>query len=324
MIDKLEKALNSDAQEIRNNRELFSKLYITDFALAKARAYAGLAKDYTGSYTECYGFLLGSANKKSRLVDDVYFAPGQEVNAAHVNIPSKKVIDAGSYIREKKQLKRILGWWHSHANFGTFHSGTDDENLITVLNQIAPTNYVNLYEEREFLNRDIKKTKNGDSVIYVCDKNNTSKRLEMIFSDLEENPLIGTSVEKLKIRVPMKVSYAYSMVVNAIGSRPYVEVATRKLCPTCYASEDEHKVVPMKVLTTGKFRLNMEKLEQEVNEKLILPAPSPKFLNFLFGGKAYRKGEGFQGKKWRKINEIVVPDDDILEPGENENGRSPK
>jgi hypothetical protein len=310
MIDKLEKALNSEAQEIKDGRELFSKLYITDFALAKARAYACLAKDYHGSYTECYGYLLGNVNKKSRLVDDVYFAPGQEVNAAHVRIPVEKVREAGNYLREKEPMRRILGWWHSHANLHTFHSGTDDDNLITVLNQIAPTNYINFYEEREFLNSDIKKTKNGDSVIYVCDKNNRSKRLEMTFSDLEENPLIGTSVEKLTIRVPMRVSYAYSMVVNAIGDKPYIKIATRKLCPTCYASEEEEKTVPLKVLTTGKFRLNMEKLEEEVNEKLVLPAPSPGFLEYIFGGGVFRKGKNFQRKKWRKMNELLIPDEE--------------
>jgi len=109
MIGKLEKVLDGEAKELEKQRELFSRVYVTEFALEKARVYASLAKDRDGSPTECYGLLLGNSNKRSRIVDDVYFAPGQEVNAAHVTIPAAKVIEAGKEIRKKKPGKRVIG-----------------------------------------------------------------------------------------------------------------------------------------------------------------------------------------------------------------------
>ncbi len=44
MISKLENILKSEPKEIKKQRELFSKLYITNYAFTKARFYAYLEK----------------------------------------------------------------------------------------------------------------------------------------------------------------------------------------------------------------------------------------------------------------------------------------
>ena len=288
MTDKLEKLLigEEEQEEEKQERNLFSRYYITQDALKKARLYASFAKDWDGANIECYGYLIGSSGKKNRIVEDVYFASYQTNNSAHTLIPAKAVIKAGKEIRAKG--KRVLGWWHSHANMNPFHSGTDDENLQTVLNQVAPTNYINIYENMEFLKDDIKKTKNGGSSLIVCDRNNSSRRLEMVFSELGENPLAGLPIEKIIVRIPSIVSYAYSMVINAHGAEPYIEVATRTTCMSCKREEYEHVQIPMKVLDYNGMEFDEKKLEAEVKSKLITPKPRFR-VSFKHGKPKFRK-----------------------------------
>ncbi len=291
MMDRLEAALTSEPEGRKVERQNFSRVYLAKDALQKARMYADLARDRSGKNIECYGYLIGSPDRRSRLADDVYFAPDQDNNSAHTEIPASAVIRAGREIRGMN--KRVLGWWHSHANFPTFHSGTDDDNLKNVLNQIAPSNYITTYEELDFLQGDIKKTRNGNSTIVVCDRNNTSRRLEMVFEELDENPLAGMPMEKLIVRIPMQVSYAYSVVVNAIGSHPYSEVATRNYCSTCGKDHYEARKVPLRIAEGSGLELNKKIMAKEVKSKLILPKRIfvPKF-GKLFGG--------FKGKKDKK------------------------
>ena len=292
-LDKLEMALASEPEEIKQEKELFSRLYVTSYTLEKARAYAKLAKDRQGEFTECYGFLLGDANRRSRLANDIYFTPGQKVNAAHVLIPAKKVIEAGRYIRKYLPDKKIIGWWHSHANFNPFHSGTDDENLKIVTNQIAPTKYLNIYEEKDFFNGEIRATRNNGS-FYICDKHNNSRRLEIALQDLDGNPLKGIVIGRVKVRMPVEVGYAYSMVVNALGDRPYGEIASRRLCTACGKGEYKNKEVPVEVIDVGDYELDIDEMKKEVKEKIILPAQfictsknkfSRRASSFFFGSK---------------------------------------
>jgi len=276
MIDKLENVLNSEVKEQKQERNNFSNVYISNKALKKARMYAKLSRDNRGSPIECYGYLLGSLDKRKRIVEDVYYAPNQDGSSAHTMISGEQVILAGKEIREKFQ-KRIVGWWHSHANFQPFHSGTDDQNHKTVLDQIAPSNYINAYTEKEFLKDTIKKTKNGNSKVFVCDRNNNSKRLEIIFSELEENPLSRMPVEKLVLRMPSKISYAYSIVVNALGSKPHCEIATLKFCNLCPSEKYAASQFPLRVVDYDlDIELDKDKLAKEVDSKLIVP----KYISF--------------------------------------------
>jgi proteasome lid subunit RPN8/RPN11 len=296
-IDKLEKILDSEPIEEKQEKNIFSSMCISKNALKKARTYAELAEERPGSYIECYGYLLGNSNRQNRVIEDVYFAPNQTSSSAHTRIPAQSVIDAGKEIREMG--RRVLGWWHSHASLPTFHSGTDDENHKTVLNQIAPSNYILTYEEMDFLIDDIKKTKLGDSTLYLCDRNNTSRRLEMIFKqEIQENPLAGIPIDKLIVRVPIQTSYAYSMVVNAEKAKPYTKIATRKFCPSCYRDEYNDEEIPLKILEyESDIEIDKDKMKKEVKEKLAFPkrriivVASPRF-KVRIKGKVKRKKRG--------------------------------
>lgn len=339
VLDKLEMALASEPEEIKQEKELFSRLYVTSYTLEKARAYARLAKDRQGEFTECYGFLLGDTNRRSRLANDAYFTPGQKVNAAHVLIPAKKVIEAGRYIRKHHQDKRIVGWWHSHANFGTFHSGTDDENLKTVTNQIAPTNYLNIYEEKDFFNSEIRATRNNGS-FYICDKHNNSRRIEITLQDLDGNPLKGIVISRAKVRMPVEVGYAYSMVVNALGDKPYGEIASRTLCTACGDGEYKSKKMPVEVIDVGDYELDIDEMKKEVKEKIILPRPfiyvpknipktkfSQRFSSFFFESKDDEKEEYEEENrslKYIPVNKLVEERKGKIIGSSKENGGNRK
>jgi len=304
MIGKLDAVLSSELEEEKAERKLFSKSYITEHALRKARIYAEKARNWSDGHVECYGFLLGNGNKRSRVVEDVYFASDQDVNSAHVAIPAQAVIKAGREIRETG--RRVLGWWHSHADMSPFHSGTDDANHQTVAYQITPSNYVTIYEDMEFLNNDIKKTRDGDSTIFVCQRSNTSRRLEMIFEEeFQDNPLAGMPLEKLIVRIPHRVSYAYSIVVNALGAPPYSEIATLQFCNSCHRDEYEKGVVPVKILVDfgAELELDEGELEKEVKSKLKIP--SPVVVSFPdYAGCVAASGRGKKGKKRYRIVQV--------------------
>lgn len=274
MSDRLDDILSGEAEEKKEERNPLAKVYMAKPALEKARIYAELSKDFHGDFIECYGYLMGSKNKKHRIIEDVYYAPGQTGSGAHTKIPGRKVTEAG---REINQLgRKVLGWWHSHANYHTFHSGTDDENIITVLDHIAPSNFITTYLEYDFLGKDIKKTKFENDTVFVCDRNNNSKRLEMIFDKLDENPLMYLPLKEVKVRIPIRTGFAYSVVVNAVRGDPYAALATRKFCPTCGSDEDTldkgedgEQGVELRILDYNpRIEINVNKMREEVKRKL--------------------------------------------------------
>ena len=131
MKNKLELLLGEDnvnESEVSHfiKRNPVAQAYITRSALGKAYAYARLACEVLEESVECYGFLVTPKSAKDRIVRDVYLAPNQHVSSADVKIDGESIIQSGREI--DKNGYRVLGWWHSHADFDPFHSGTDDEN----------------------------------------------------------------------------------------------------------------------------------------------------------------------------------------------------
>ena len=114
----------TDATPGPKERRLISQVYITESALRKAYAYARLVCEVLGEPLECYGYLIAPKGVKGRVARDAYLAPNQEVGGADVKLEGAEVIRAGRAIDQAGY--RVLGWWHSHADFEPFHSGIDD------------------------------------------------------------------------------------------------------------------------------------------------------------------------------------------------------
>ncbi len=66
--------------------------------------------------------------------------PKQNITYVSINIEPQHILALAPEIREKNL--QVLGWAHSHANFGVFFSGTDDRNQLTLLTDTA--NYLEI------------------------------------------------------------------------------------------------------------------------------------------------------------------------------------
>lgn len=59
---------------------------------------------------------------------DVYF-PEQRCSGAYTELEDAAVGKLSMRLhKKKKKLEELRGWWHTHYNFNTFWSGTDDDN----------------------------------------------------------------------------------------------------------------------------------------------------------------------------------------------------
>ena len=138
--------LDEDLNEtngINLEHNLLSDVQVTREALNKANRYAKLVCDVFQDDLECYGYLIKPKERRDRIATDAYLATGQTVSHSGVSLNGEEVIKAGKEL--DKLGYSVLGWWHSHAMYHPFHSYTDDRNMITVLNEIAPINFITVY-----------------------------------------------------------------------------------------------------------------------------------------------------------------------------------
>jgi len=304
-INKLETLLDEEVKECEcsnKKRNLFSQVYITKGALKKAYTYAKLACDVFGQSVECYGYLITPKDKKDRVVRDVYLAK-QEVSAAYVSITGEDVINAGKEI--DKMGYKVLGWWHSHANFSTFHSSTDDANMKRVLNAIAPTNQATYYKKIPLGEGELKAKKKGKSIV-LSDQTNPKKK---IYLDMPEEDMLNPkdfNLEDVRIEIPVKVGFAYSIVVNACGDPAYSEIATKEFCGTCYNGEEKSRRKRLRLIEE-KLEIDKDILKKEVEEKLY-KRQTPFFRKFPNPFK-FRQSAGTQVKKIKIIDKRKLKDE---------------
>lgn len=247
------------------SRNPIAQAYITKSALAKANAYARLARDVLEENVECYGYLISPKNVKDRIVRDVYLASHQEVSSAEVKIDGESVIEAGRTI--DRMGYKVLGWWHSHAAYSTFHSTTDDENMMKVLNAIAPTNYITIHKQIPLLSGDLKVRKKGaDLEVYVAQHPSENLKLHLGSDKFD----VGDAevVKRVTARLPVNIGFAYSIVVNARGDKPYCEIATRHSCDFCDQSEDKSVEARLRIVDRGELKVDEEELHREIKLKL--------------------------------------------------------
>ena len=100
-----------------------SEILISYDAYRKIFAYAEAAKKHNDS--EVGGFLqIIELDEGGLLVEDIIL-PEQTATGGSFTVKN------GKWMKELKaeQIPKMKGWWHSHHNMGTFHSGTDDNTL---------------------------------------------------------------------------------------------------------------------------------------------------------------------------------------------------
>ncbi len=204
-----------------------SDIHITPHALEKAHRYAELACEELETPVECYGYLISPKETKDRVARDIYLAPRQTVNSAHVGLALGAVTEAGRELHAGGY--RVLGWWHSHADFQTFHSSEDDENIVTVLHGIGATNYVAVYRDLPFMDAAQLAIRGR-----ACSITENASEGPVILADLgAEHPALQLPVNGVQLRLPIQTGFAYSVVVNAIRGKPFAQIATKEYCYQC-------------------------------------------------------------------------------------------
>jgi len=120
-------SVNNDNREVEFNDLLI--LRISDFTYRKIQIVIKTAFKALNHAVESYWLFLGN-----KCVEDIII-PYQHVSHAFVEVDAMKILDLKNIIRESKM--NILGWGHSHADFGVFFSETDWRNQERIFNETA-------------------------------------------------------------------------------------------------------------------------------------------------------------------------------------------
>lgn len=79
----------------------------------------------TAKPNEVLALMLGKANKEGQLIVEDIFVPNQEVTRGHCAMKTDKLLC--DFLAENTE--KVIGWWHSHVDMGTFYSGEDNSTL---------------------------------------------------------------------------------------------------------------------------------------------------------------------------------------------------
>lgn len=227
-------------------------LKITNFALDKAVRYAHIS--YKSQKSECYGWLLTPRASKDFVVRDVSFADDQSAHHTGVNVSGAGVIT--SIQEATNQGYRVIGWWHSHANFEPFQSPIDNENTRDVLNVVSLTNFLETNKEKDIFEGDLDTRITGEGVILKSRNRKESLLLE-VSGNFSIDP--GSRITRVKLIVPQRIGFCYSLTVNKDGDKPSALIGLK------YSDNGEEE----KLLDTTLEVLDTDKLmELEVKKKM--------------------------------------------------------
>ena len=107
-------------------------LKISEFAYKKVKTLVKSAFEALNHAVESYWLFLGD-----NIIRDIII-PYQHVSYAFVKVDGINILNLKKQIKESNL--EILGWGHSHADFGVFFSGTDWRNQELIFNETS--NYV--------------------------------------------------------------------------------------------------------------------------------------------------------------------------------------
>jgi proteasome lid subunit RPN8/RPN11 len=114
-------------------------LKISEFAHKKVKTVVKSAFEALNHAVESYWLFLGDT-----VIQDIII-PYQHVSHAFVEVDGINILNLKKIIIESNL--EILGWGHSHADFGVFFSGTDWRNQNRVFNETS--NYVIIKKKKK-------------------------------------------------------------------------------------------------------------------------------------------------------------------------------
>jgi len=241
-----------------------AQLRITPNALAKAATYARLVAEEFDSPYESIGFLLTEplAPGPEILITDVMLAAQQTASPGSAQISPRGVLASGREIERRR--KHCAGWWHAHPA-STFHSGTDDHNLQTVLEDVAVSRRWPLREPK----RAPVRWEDGALVIRTETETIRITGAALSCLRLDDAPKEDPPALEAEVRShALTASAAYSLVVSATDkSKPYAEMATQIHCAVCGQREVQVQQVNLELVDPDAP--NPEAMREEVRRKVL-------------------------------------------------------
>jgi len=109
--------------------------------------------------------------------------------------------------------------------------------------------------------------------------------------------------------MPVRVGFAYSVVVNAKGDRPYCEIATKDFCGLCWGGEERSRQARLRVVEGPNVSRNEKEMKEEIKENIEKPKViswvRPVFTGFndLIDGYPYELDKGVEEEKEKEEKE---------------------
>jgi hypothetical protein len=124
-------------------------LEINENAFAKVMLVIETAFEIAKSAVESYWFYVGSEDHPNRVEEII--VPSQSISHAFVSVSITDIIEIQPFLKAELETHkwRILGWGHSHADFGVFFSGTDWQNQTRIFHETM--NYARVSDEEKKL-----------------------------------------------------------------------------------------------------------------------------------------------------------------------------
>jgi len=286
-------------QRNSNQKDLLpSSIRITQGAKEKAFSIGPAVKRIGNSAYEWYGFLLGNIEDSQHIIREIILAQDQDVSGGHVQVEGVNVARANQEVKEINKVRgknyQIIGWTHNHANFSTFHSGTDDNNHLAVLNSVSLNTEKGLQRRFALIERNAKQKLLDDRIV-VNGEEITDGSIEYLLND--ENAAIellkkyGVSldgnnprklalellndilkVSRVDINEPKIYGFAYSIVFNNKGDNPHSEIAIIEEEVFTKKKKVSSKEIPLSVVEIpDDIEINLEDIQSEIKNKIKFP-----------------------------------------------------
>lgn len=269
-----------------------------------------------GSPYEWYSLMVARKNDPEYIVRDIVLPANQDVSGGHVQVNGAEILKVNERLRSSTDLY-VVGWMHNHAEFSTFHSGTDKANMELVLNSVSLNTEKSVHKNFElFLSKPEFKLEHGrlsvagkelEDVVLEYSLKHPEKIEEMLQRfGIQLNGRLAPEValellkellsaSELETKEPRIAGFAFSIVVNNEDSTPYTEIAVIEEDMLTKKKRTYNKErVPLTVVEVpDDITIDMNALRKEVKANINLPE-RPSFLEgikerFGFGSRKSRR-----------------------------------
>jgi len=267
-------------------------------AMDKAHAICKLVKEANGnSASEWYGYLIARADSPE-IVRDLYL-PEQASGAAHTSLMGAMVAVAPHNVEaEFGKQYAIVGWIHSHADFSTFFSSVDENNMLTVLNGVQMNTRQLGWRPWEIIQGNSILEKGAKGELIVSGALETDPKI-VLPKDLAAK-LLAANLTQAEIKnlyqclQPVFVGFSYSIVVNDAGHKradvTYIEWLPKE---SRFSAPWKKENAEVEVLEGEQHGLLIDEdaLLQEIRRKVRFPAKYAPWQWHKYAGDAARRIE---------------------------------